>query len=225
KTADGGTIFLDEIADISPKIQIKLLRVLQEKEFEQVGDSKTIKVDVRVIAATNQDLTDKVRNGQFREDLFYRLNVFPIKNPSLRERIDDIPLLLEHIITAYCAENNRKPVKFEKEVFKILKNYSWPGNIRELKNIVERMLIMTPGNTIKKEAAPHHLLESDKNALMKKESPGNLTLKEFREKSEKMYIEQCLKKCGGNISRAAKLLSIERTNLHKKIKSLGIKKK
>ncbi|HFE64739.1 MAG TPA: sigma-54-dependent Fis family transcriptional regulator, partial [Caldithrix sp.] len=221
--ADGGTLFLDEIADMSLKVQTKVLRVLQDGRFERVGGKTTLKSDVRVIAATNKNLERLVKEGKFREDLFYRLNVLPITVPPLRERREDIGLLLDYFVKKYCAENNRRPVHLEKQVVEVLQNYSWPGNIRELKNLVERLLIMTGAPEITVADLPKHLFQSD--TVLEEAVPGSKTLKEVRELAEKQYILNCLRACGNNVSQTATMLGLERTNLHKKMKALGIKKK
>ncbi len=218
--ADGGTLFLDEIADMSLRVQTKVLRVLQDGQFERIGGKSTLKVDVRVIAATNRNLEELVKQGKFREDLYYRLNVFPITVPPLRERREDIPLLLDYFITRYCSENNRRPVRPDPAVVEVLQNYSWPGNVRELRNLVERLLIMTTGDRIEMSDLPPHLFQAEIPTV--KVTPGSKSLKEIREMAEREYILQCLRACGGNVSRAARMLGLERTNLHKKMKALGI---
>ena len=213
KKADGGTIFLDEIADISPKIQIKLLRVLQEKEFEQVGDSKTIKVDVRVIAATNQDLTDKVRNGQFREDLFYRLNVMKIIIPPLRERRDDIPLLVEHFISVFNKKFNKNISSISPNVQKIFLDYHWPGNVRELEHTIEHAFILCKETVISVNHLPPELINYDAKATfchndVKVEDPDT--------------IIDALNKSSWNKTKAAQLLGISRRSIYRKIKEFNI---
>jgi two-component system nitrogen regulation response regulator NtrX len=218
--ADQGTLFLDEIADMSLRVQTKVLRVLQDGKFERIGGKETLSVNVRVIAATNKNLENLVQQGEFREDLYYRLNVLPIVLPSLRERIEDIPILLQHFVTKFCLENNRKPVEIEKPVIKVLQKYHWPGNIRELKNLVERLIILTPGEKIVVKNLPHLNFQSDPLANIF--DPGDKTLKEVREEAERQYILTSLANCNGKISQAAKKLGIERTNLHKKMKALGI---
>jgi len=218
--ADGGTLFLDEIADMSLRVQTKVLRVLQDGQFERVGGRHTLSVDVRVIAATNKTLEELVQQGRFREDLFFRLNVFPIHVPPLRERKKDIPLLLDHFIMQYCYENNRRPVKVEDNVIRVLQNYPWRGNVRELKNLVERLLIMATGDLITMNDLPPHILQPAQK--VKTFPPGRASLKEIREMAEREYIRNCLEYCNWNVSEAARLLGLERTNLHKKMKSLGI---
>jgi two-component system, NtrC family, nitrogen regulation response regulator NtrX len=218
--ADGGTLFLDEIADMSLRVQTKVLRVLQDGRFERVGGKTTLSVDVRVIAATNKNLEQMVRQQQFREDLFYRLNVFPIRVPPLRERRDDIPLLLDYFLRQYCQRNNRRPVRMEEPVLKLLTDYRWQGNIRELKNLVERLLIMTSGESIGVENLPEQFRNAD--FTLPSALPGISSLKEIRETAEREYILLCLQSCDGNVSKAADMLGLERTNLHKKMKALGI---
>ncbi|NIT54744.1 MAG: sigma-54-dependent Fis family transcriptional regulator, partial [Aliifodinibius sp.] len=186
--ADGGTLFLDEIADMSLKVQTKVLRALQDGQFERVGGKSTMTVDVRVIAATNRDLDKMVAQGKFREDLYYRLNVLPISAPPLRERRDDIPLLLEYFIKKYCFENNRRLAELSDDANSILRNYPWPGNIRELKNLVERLLIMNPGEKITASDLPSHLTQPDLDIPSIK-SEGK-TLKEVRDMAEREYILQ-----------------------------------
>jgi two-component system nitrogen regulation response regulator NtrX len=220
--ADKGTLLLDEIADMSLKVQTKVLRVLQDGQFERIGGKSTLTVDVRVIAATNRNLDEMVKQGNFREDLYYRLNVFPISAPLLRERKDDIALLLQYFIKKYCFENNRRLAELSNDAKDILKNYPWPGNIRELKNLVERLLIMNPGEKITASDLPSHLTQPDLNIPSIKS--GSNTLKEVRDSAEREYIMQTLKLCNGNVSKAARMLGLERTNLHKKMNSLGIKR-
>ncbi len=221
--ADGGTIFLDEIADMSLRVQTKVLRVLQDGEFQRVGGTEVIQVNVRVLAATNKNLEQLVKEGRFREDLYYRLNVFPIYVPPLRDRREDIPLLFDYFLRKYCLQNNRRPLEVEREVFSVLQHYSWPGNIRELRNLVERLVIISGGDRIKLTDVPTHLFHPHFPAAGIE--PGSKTLKEIREQAEREYIIHCLKACNGNVSQAARLLGLERTNLHKKMKALGIQRK
>ena len=147
ESADGGTIFLDEVGDLPPETQVALLRVLQEREFERVGGSQTVSVDVRVLAATNRDLSAAVAEGTFRQDLFYRLNVFPIRMPALRERVDDIPLLVEYLIDRYAQTAGKKIRNINKKTLDLFQAYDWPGNIRELQNVIERAVILCDGET------------------------------------------------------------------------------
>jgi two-component system nitrogen regulation response regulator NtrX len=218
--ADKGTLFLDEVGDMSLRVQTKVLRVLQDGTFERTGGSDTISVDVRVIAATNKDLEKMVQAGEFRQDLYFRLNVFPVTVPPLRRRADDIPLLINHFLTRFCLKNNRRPVSVDLEVVEILKAYRWPGNVRELQNVVERLLILSEGDKIGIRNLPQHLLAAPET--IPDSATGTLSLKEVREKAERQFIEACLKKCSGNVSEAARMMGIERTNLHKKIKALKI---
>jgi len=197
------------------------LRVLQDGRFERVGGNTALTTDTRVIAATNKDLDELVKNGQFREDLYFRLNVFPIRIPPLRSRKGDVPLLVDHCIRKYCLRNNRRSVSVESQVYEILENYSWLGNIRELQNLVERVLILTSGDKILLKDLPQHLLQP--KASVPVPETGKVSLKQVRETAERAYIQKCLTACGGNVSETARMLGIERTNLHKKMKALGIK--
>ncbi len=219
--ADGGTLFLDEIADMSLKAQTKVLRVLQDGQFERIGGKSTLTVDVRVIAATNKSLEKMVESGQFRQDLYYRLNVFPIILPPLRNRKQDIPLLANHFVRKYCIKANRKPVRISTDVQTILNTYHWPGNIRELQNIIERLLILTSRDEILIKDIPSNLFQS--SAEIPYNNFNIKSLKEVREEAERDYIVRCLERCKGNVSEAARIMNIERTNLHKKMKTLGIK--
>lgn len=213
KTADGGTIFLDEIADISSKIQIKLLRVLQEKEFEQVGDSKTIKVDVRIIAASNQNLADKVRDGLFREDLFYRLNVMKIIMPPLRERREDIPLLVEHFISVFNKKFNKKISSITPDVQKIFLDYPWPGNVRELEHTLEHAFILCKQTVISVKHLPPELINHD----VKTDFCHN-----DRKLDDPDTIIDALEKSSWNKTKAAQLLGISRRSIYRKIKEFNI---
>jgi len=220
--ANGGTLFLDEIGDMSLKTQAKILRLLEEQKFERVGGIKTISVDVRVIAATNKNLLKEIEKGNFREDLYYRLNVIPFHVPSLRERKEDIPLLVDYFLKFFAKENNQKLKKVTPEVLELFMEYNWPGNVRELKNTIERLVIMTPSETITKE---------DVNFLVKKEevdiAANSLylktnSLKEATEVFQKFLIEKKLKENNFNITLTAKELGTTRINLHRKIKELNI---
>jgi two-component system nitrogen regulation response regulator NtrX len=222
--ADGGTLFLDEIGDMSLSVQAKVLRALEQGEFERVGGSDTIKVDVRVLAATNKDLESQVSKGELREDLFFRLNVVPITAPPLRNRKDDVALLVDYFLKLYAEANDFKAKEVAPEAMDVLRSYSWPGNIRELKNLVERLSIMVQDDTINLSDLPpleglkiHSKSDSPDAQSLPKISSG-LTLRELREHVEQRYIAQALDVCSGNVTQAAKTLGIERTNLHKKIK-------
>ncbi len=214
--ADGGTLFLDEVADMSLKVQAKVLRVLQEGEIEKVGGNKTQKVDVRVLAATNKNLEAETREGRFREDLIFRLNVVPIVVPPLRRRKDDIPILVTHFISTFVQHNGYKLKHISDDALKILRNYDWPGNIRELGNLIERLMIMTSSDVINVDDLPGHIQSPGSGISLKMED--GMTLKEMRESVERAYISQVLKQNDWNISQAAKDLDVDRTNLHKKIK-------
>ena len=222
--ADGGTLFLDEIGDMSLSVQAKVLRALEQGEFERVGGSETIRTDVRVLAATNKDLGSQVSKGEFREDLFFRLNVVPVTAPPLRHRRNDVPLLVTHFLKLYAESNGFRPKDVAPEAMAILKDYSWPGNIRELKNLVERLSIMVQGTAITLTDLPSLegldiIVRSDSSRPenLPKISSG-MSLREVREHAEQGYIVQALEACSGNVTQAAKTLGIERTNLHKKIK-------
>ncbi|MGA1825347.1 MAG: sigma-54-dependent transcriptional regulator [bacterium] len=210
--ADGGTIFLDEVGDMSLKTQAKLLRALQEHNFQRVGGSETIDVDVRVIAASNKNLGMALKSGEFREDFFYRLNVIPIDIKPLRERKEDIPLLVEYFLEEFSSKNGVEKKKVTEEALEIFYHYEWPGNVRELKNLTERLVIMTVGPTIAASDIPDSY----------KEKHGLVSFKEAKQDFEKYYIRDALEKSKGNISNAARNLKIERSLLYQKIKKLGI---
>jgi two-component system nitrogen regulation response regulator NtrX len=223
--ADGGTLFLDEIGDMSLKTQAKVLRILQERCFERVGGTRMVTVDVRIIAATNKELDEEIRQGRFRQDLYYRLNVVPFRAPALRERAEDIPLLVQHFVNNFCRKEGRDPKMFLPDSLELLKRYHWPGNVRELKNIIERILIMTPGRTITCEDIPD--LRDGRMApeLAPPTLDGALalaTLREAREEFEREFIIQKLDENDWNISRTAEIIELERSNLHRKIKTYGI---
>lgn len=215
--ADGGTIFLDEIGDVSSVIQVKLLRVLQEKTFERLGGSKTIKADVRIIAATNRNLRELVAKGEFREDLYYRLNVVPIHLPPLRERIEDIVPLIHRFLLKSAQISNRDPKILSEKALKILLRYPWPGNIRELENTIERCVVVTESNCIEAEDLPGYILESQ--AMETTPSPN---LEDTVDNAEKEVIKKVLSECGGNRTKASEMLGISRRSLHRKISKYGI---
>ena len=218
--ANAGTIFLDEIADMSLKTQAKVLRVLQEQVMERVGGTQRIRVDVRVLAATNKDLPAEIRGGRFREDLYFRLNVIPIFVPPLRDRQDDIPLLAEHFMALMAAENGRRPKRLAPEAVGRLQQYAWPGNVRELRNVMERLMIMVPGDTI--TAQDLAFLGHDDLRERAPAVDSSLPLSEARERFEREYILQALAAQHGNISRTADALGVERSNLYKKMRAFGI---
>jgi len=220
--ADGGTIFLDEIGDMSLRTQAKVLRVLQEGEVEPVGAATVIKVDVRVIAATNKDLVDEIRNGRFREDLFYRLNVIPIRTPPLRERREDVPLLAQHFATLFSQEYNKHPKKFTPAALKALQDAAWRGNVRELRNMIERLVIMVPGDTIDITDLPAEFFRAAADIISS--SMRLSTLQEFKDEAEKAFILAKLREHGWNVSKTAEAIDTPRSNLYKKIEQYNIKR-
>ena len=221
--ANHGTIFLDEIAETSTTMQAKLLRVLQEKEIQRVGGEETLKVDVRVLAATNRDLEVEVAEGRFREDLFYRLNVMPIHVPSLKERPEDIPLLADHFLKKF-AEKNRKAVKgFAPLAMDMLVNYDWPGNVRELENAIERSVILLTGEHITERQLPLHITEKYPNFdSQPTQGPSLIDGTHSIEEIEKAAIMATLNACGGNKAEAARRLGFSRKTLHNKLKNYGL---
>lgn len=218
--ADGGTIFFDEIGDMSLATQAKVLRALQEQEFQRLGGTETIKVDLRVIAATNKDLETEMKNGRFREDLYYRLNVIPIYIPPLRERKEDIPLLVNHFFQSFCARSRLKAKRIHSQVISALQQYSWPGNVRELKNIIERMLILSSGEVITLKDLPPGIMMGEKDRPVNVFS--QTSFKEARKMFEKQYILRHLIEHNYDVSATADALELDRTTLYRKIKQLGI---
>jgi len=220
--AHGGTIFLDEIADMSARTQAKVLRALQNGEVEPVGASGSIRVDVRVVAATHQDLTQAIEEGKFREDLYYRLNVIPIRTPPLREHLDDIPKIVEYFVRRYAAANNYSHKAFSEESLEHLKTLPWKGNIRELKNMVERLLILSPGAVIEKQDLMHSgagsRTEISESLLAVK------TLKEFRDLAERLFIVHKLEENGWNVTQTAQTIETPRSNLYKKMEAYDIQR-
>ena len=216
--AHEGTLFLDEIGDMSLKAQSKTLRILQEQRFERVGGTHTIKVDVRVIAATNKDLEQEIGRGKFREDLYFRLNVIPMRIPLLRERTEDIAALVEEFIREFSLTTNIDPKQMSDEALEILRNYDWPGNVRELKNLIERLMIMVPGKIIQKGDVPEPFNRVSAGTAGFEHAFTSGSLKDARGEFEKAFIEAKLKEFDGNISQTAEAIGIERSNLHKKIK-------
>jgi two-component system, NtrC family, nitrogen regulation response regulator NtrX len=223
--ADGGTIFLDEVGDMSLKTQAKVLRVLQEQTFERVGGSETMAVEVRVIAASNKHLEEEIQRGKFREDLFYRLNVIPFEVPPLRDRKEDIPLLSSHFLRLFSGEYGKREKAFSPDAMDLLIQYPWPGNVRELRNVTERMVIMVGQEVIQREDLAQSLRPrtpggTDGAAEPAPEAEGSL--RDARERFERDFILRCLKGTHWNITRAAERLGIERSNLHRKMKGYGI---
>lgn len=216
--AHGGTFFLDEVGDMSLKTQAKVLRALDEHRFEPIGAPESIQVDVRVIAATNKNLEKEIERGNFREDLFYRLNVIPFTVPPLRERAEDIPLLSAHFLSEYARSYGRKPKELSEDAVAALMEYHWPGNVRELRNLMERLVILYQQNRIE---ARHLPLESVRRNQPKLPN-GDGSLHDVKEAAEREYILRKLEETGGNVTRAAELLGLERSNLYRKMKSLGI---
>ena len=224
--ASNGTLFLDEIGELAPSLQVKLLRVLQEKEFERVGGIKTIKVDVRIIAATNRDLEKAVREGMFREDLYYRLNVIPLHLPPLRKMKEDIPLLVEHFVAEISKNKKKESPRISRETMDCLVNYKWPGNVRELENLIERLIILKEGDNITPDELPERFIENrqmpravTKSKLLSSEGVDlNLVLDEI----ENNMIIQALEMSKGIKSKAASLLGLNRTTLIEKMKKKSI---
>jgi two-component system nitrogen regulation response regulator NtrX len=219
--ADGGTLFLDEVGDMSVKTQAKVLRALEEQAFERVGGKDTLRVDVRVLAASNQNLPDLITQGRFREDLYYRLAVIPIEVPPLRQRTEDIPLLVEYFIRLFSGENAKRPKTISVEALAYFLSYDWPGNVRELRNMVERLVIMTPGDVIGPDALPPPLRPRDPEASVE-DTQREKTLKEAREAFERAYILSELRAHDWNMTRTAEKLGIERSHLYRKLKTYGI---
>jgi transcriptional regulator with PAS, ATPase and Fis domain len=218
--ANGGTIFLDEIGELKEELQIKLLRVLQEHEFERVGGTRTIRTDLRVIAATNREIEEAVRAGRFREDLFYRLNVVAIRLPPLRDRREDVPELAEHFLELYREETGRTKRRLSPEALVALAAHDWPGNVRELKNAIERAVVLALRDEI--EPADLGLAPAETKPVRDPEEPGDGGFHERVEAFKRELIEQTLAACEGNRTRAAEALGLQRTYLARLIKNLGI---
>lgn len=227
--AHKGTLFLDEIGDMSLKTQAKILRILEEQSFERLGGSKSIKVDVRLIAATNKDLFEEMQAGRFREDLFYRLHVFPLHVPPLQERKEDIPQLLQELIQDLCQDHGFRPLSFDKEAMNCILGYHWPGNVRELKNFTERMLIMYPGQNITPEHLPLEIRDclvsgglSSPQAEHGSEARDSLDFKQARAEFERDFLQKKFVQYQGNVSKMAEAVGLERSYLHRKLKAYGI---
>jgi two-component system nitrogen regulation response regulator NtrX len=215
--ADGGTIFLDEIGDLHEASQAKLLRILQDGELQRVGGERSIRVATRVVAATNRQLDELVANARFRQDLYYRLSVVPIRVPPLRERLQDVAELVPYFLSEFCARNNFRARTIDPDVVPQLERYAWPGNVRELKNVVERMAILTPGDRITAESIPVEV-------RLHQPARAAAGLQEVRDAAERDRIRQALEETDWNVSGAARLLGTERTALHKRIRALGLKR-
>jgi two-component system, NtrC family, nitrogen regulation response regulator NtrX len=218
QNADGGTLFLDEIGDMSLKTQSKVLRVLEEQRVEPIGSNKPVKVDARVIAATNKKLEEEISRNLFREDLFYRLNVIPFYVPALRERTEDIPVLASHFLSEFCEAYGKKPKEFSAPAIEVLLAYPWPGNVRELKNLVERLVIMCPAQSIE----PHHLPPELFRGASKSPQKPYESLQEARSAYEREFVLRKLEEHRWNMTKAAAALGLERSHLYRKMRTLGI---
>jgi len=216
--ANGGTIFLDEVGDMSLRTQAKVLRALEEQRFEPVGASGSVQVDVRVVAATNKNLEEEIERGNFREDLFYRLNVIPFHVPPLRDRREDIPLLAAYFLREFTTAYGRKPKELTPEAYRILEEYHWPGNVRELRNLIERIVILNPQVRVDARHIPLNVTRRPAERPMDRFG----SLQEVREAVEREYILKKLEEANGNVTRTAELLGLERSNLYRKMKALGI---
>jgi nitrogen regulation protein NR(I) len=232
--ANGGTLFLDEIGEVPVEMQVKLLRALQESEFERVGGIKTIRVDVRLVAATNRDLKRLIAAGTFREDLFYRLNVVPIRLPALRERTSDVPLLVEHFLSKFNGRLKKHVAGVEEEALDVLKAHPWPGNIRELENVIERAVLFCDGTTLRGQDLPHEVqgapqataapvTDADLQAALASEGGLKEHVKVAMSRLERELVSRALTQTGGNVTHAARLLKISRKGLQLKMKELGLR--
>lgn len=224
EAADGGTLFLDEVGNLSYEVQVKLLRAIQERVVQPLGSNKEIKIDVRIITATNENLMENVKQGEFREDLYHRLNEFKIHVPALRTRGEDLQEFIEFFRTEANAELNRKTLRFDDEVLTLFKQYDWPGNLRELKNTIRRAVLLTPGETIGIAALPEEMIQSMHNPVSTglNTEPGGYDLKLLQEKQERELIIKTLQDVRFNKSKAARLLNIDRKTLYMKIEKYGI---
>jgi two-component system nitrogen regulation response regulator NtrX len=220
--ANGGTLFLDEIGDMSLKTQAKVLRILQEQVFERVGGSRPIQVDVRIVAATNKDLNREIDAGLFRADLYFRLNVIPIQIPPLRDRIQDIPLLVEDFASEMASESGIGRKRIDPGVLTLLQQYPWPGNVRELKNFIERLIIMTPGDTVHPHDLPRDFLAHLGRAPVEQDPYRCSTLREARNLFEREYLARKLEENNWNITLTASQIGVERSHLHRKLKALEL---
>jgi two-component system nitrogen regulation response regulator NtrX len=217
--ADRGTLFLDEVGDMSLRTQAKVLRALEEQRFEPVGAAEFVRVDVRVVAATNKNLDEEIERGNFREDLFYRLNVIPFHMPPLRERAEDIPLLADAFLQEFTTAYGRKPKELTPEAYGVLREYHWPGNVRELRNLIERIVILNPQVRID---ARHIPVSVTRRSAQERPPDRFGSLQEVREAAEREYIQRKLEEANGNVTRTAEILGLERSNLYRKMKTLGI---
>jgi transcriptional regulator with GAF, ATPase, and Fis domain len=229
ETANGGTLFLDEIGDVSLEVQTKLLRVLQEMTFERVGSSEPIQVDVRIVAATHQNLEKLIREGRFREDLFYRLNVFPIHVPPLRDRREDIPELAQHFLKQYAQAAGKIELRIDDDALLVLKNHSWPGNVRELENVIERAVVVAEGGVVTTEDLPAELLaDQEVPSLLASAAETNDSLllgtaeRAERERREREQLVRALAACRGNKSEAARALGVPRSTFISRLKKHGL---
>ncbi|RLB22155.1 MAG: sigma-54-dependent Fis family transcriptional regulator, partial [Deltaproteobacteria bacterium] len=220
--ADGGTLFLDEVGDMPPPLQVKLLRVLQEMEFERVGGTRTIKVDVRVISASNRNIKEDVAQGIFREDLFYRLNVIQIDVPPLRERRDDIPLLVKHFIDKYAKGGGKKQIELRPEVWKAFYNYHWPGNVRELENVIERAVVLSTDGVITLDDLPDEVTGAKVELEVERFIPPDMPLPQALEKIEERLIRRALSECNNVQAHAANKLGITKSLIQHKMKKYNI---
>ncbi len=220
--ADGGTLFLDEVGDMSPRMQSKVLRALEEQRFEPVGGSHAVNVDVRVVAATNKRLEAEVERGAFREDLFYRLNVIPFELPPLRERTEDVPLLVEHFNDRFSAEYGRERKRFDADALERLAEYRWPGNVRELRNTIERVIIMHRPSTVTSADLPPLNADPDSDAAATQSWLAFSSLRDGKDAYEREYILKKLAECDGNVARTAREMDIDRSHLYRRMRALGI---
>jgi len=225
--AHAGTLFLDEIADMPLTTQAKMLRVLTDQSYTRVGGQRPVKVDVRVLSATSRDLAEEIAGGRFREDLYYRLNVVPVRIPSLRERREDIPDLVNHFLTRFAAERRIPPPRIAEEALAALQAHDWPGNVRQLRNIIERTLILAPGDRvecIEIDLLPPEIVEGQGPSSINSASVSIMgsPLREARESFEREYLKIQIRRFSGNISRTATFIGMERSALHRKLKALGL---
>jgi len=223
--ANGGTLFLDEIGEMSPKLQVKLLRVLQERQFEPVGSDRAVQVDVRVVAATNRDLHAAVREGKFREDLFYRLNVLPVHLPALRERDGDIPLLVNHFLSLHGRRKAKGAARMEPDAMATLEKYRWPGNVREVENLVERLIVLNEDGVIRVNELPDYVIQngsSDQSASAAALPASGMDLDRYLEKIENGFICQALERARGNKTIAAGMLNLNRTTFIERLRKKGL---